>query len=167
MNTPETETRVRFVLAGMVIVLLGFAAADVLKHGQTVPLKTSNQTTTLAPITAAPATDAAPAPRAHHHHRHAAPAQAQTEERPDGSSSPHARSKRSGKLSSPADGTIDINTASEEDLQKIPHIGPAMAKRIIEYRNTAQSFRSLEELRNVKGIGEKTLEKIEPYMRLK
>lgn len=51
---------------------------------------------------------------------------------------------------------IDINTASSEELQKIADIGPVLAQRIIE----ARPFSSLDELSRVKGIGEKTLEKI-------
>lgn len=51
---------------------------------------------------------------------------------------------------------IDINTASKEELQKIIGVGPIIAERIIE----ARPFSSLYDLLRVKGIGEKTLEKI-------
>lgn len=51
---------------------------------------------------------------------------------------------------------IDINTASKEELQKIIGVGPVIAERIIE----ARPFSSLYDLLRVKGIGEKTLEKI-------
>ena len=63
-------------------------------------------------------------------------------------------------------GKININTASENELQKLPKVGPAMAKRIIEYRNSVKSFKTLEELRNVKGIGPKIFEQIKPYITL-
>ncbi len=63
-------------------------------------------------------------------------------------------------------GKININTASEKELQQLPKVGPAMAKRIIEYRNSVKSFKTIEELKNVKGIGEKTFEKMRPYLTL-
>jgi comEA protein len=62
-------------------------------------------------------------------------------------------------------GSIDINAANEKELEKLPRIGPAMAKRIIEYRNTKGPFKSLDDLTNVKGIGNKTLNLIKPYLR--
>ncbi len=55
---------------------------------------------------------------------------------------------------------IDLNTATSEQLQTLPRIGPATAKRIIEYRETSGRFSSVEDLANVKGIGQKTLERI-------
>lgn len=61
---------------------------------------------------------------------------------------------------------ININTATERELKQLPNIGDAMAKRIIEYRNSIKGFKSLEELKNVKGIGEKIYEKIRPYITL-
>ncbi len=61
--------------------------------------------------------------------------------------------------------SIDINHADKEELEKLPRIGPAMAGRIIEYRNTNGPFTSLDELKKVKGIGKKTFELIKPYLR--
>ena len=58
---------------------------------------------------------------------------------------------------------ISINRATTEQLQTIPGIGPAMANRIIEYRESTP-FKTLEELMNVKGIGNKTFEKMLPYI---
>ena len=60
--------------------------------------------------------------------------------------------------------SININTASEKELQKLPRIGPAMAKRIVEYRNSHGKYKTIDELLNVKGIGKKTLEKLKPYI---
>ena len=58
----------------------------------------------------------------------------------------------------------NVNTASAEQLQRLPRIGPALAGRIIEYRQQHGRFQSAAELVEVKGIGEKTLEKLAPYV---
>lgn len=55
---------------------------------------------------------------------------------------------------------ININTATSEQLQTLPSIGPVIAGRIIAYRETYGVFGSVTELLNVSGIGEKTLETI-------
>ncbi|MDD6396228.1 MAG: helix-hairpin-helix domain-containing protein [Firmicutes bacterium] len=73
-----------------------------------------------------------------------------------------------GSSSAAAQTTVNINTASAEELcEVLPGIGEVKAKSIIEYREAAGGFDSVDELLNVKGIGEKTLEKIRPYCRLK
>ena len=61
-------------------------------------------------------------------------------------------------------GSIDINRANKNELEKLPRIGPAMANRIIEYRNNFGPFKSINDLTNVKGIGKKTLNLIKPYL---
>lgn len=62
-------------------------------------------------------------------------------------------------------GSIDINLANKDELVKLPRIGPAIANRIIEYREINGPFRSHNELIKVKGIGKKTVELIKPYLR--
>jgi len=62
------------------------------------------------------------------------------------------------------EGSVNINSDDENQLKKLPRIGPAMAKRIIEYRKNNGPFKSLDELMKVKGIGKKTFSKIKPYL---
>ena len=65
---------------------------------------------------------------------------------------------RAEQAATPA--VINLNTATSADLQKLPGVGPAMADRIIEYRQKNGGFKKVEELMNVKGIGEKTFLKL-------
>lgn len=58
------------------------------------------------------------------------------------------------------DARIDINRASAEELQEIPGIGPVLSEAIIAWREENGSFRTEEDLLQVSGIGEKTLEGI-------
>ena len=55
---------------------------------------------------------------------------------------------------------INLNTASESALEMLPGIGETRAKDIIEYRTRNGGFKKVSDIRNVKGIGEKTYEKI-------
>jgi len=57
-------------------------------------------------------------------------------------------------------GIININTATSEQLQTLPGIGPTYAQRIIDYREEHGPFRTVGELMNISGIGEKRLEAI-------
>ncbi len=55
---------------------------------------------------------------------------------------------------------VNLNSATAEQLQSLPGIGPAIAKSIIDYRTKVGKFNRIEEIINVKGIGEKKFQKI-------
>ncbi len=59
---------------------------------------------------------------------------------------------------------VDINTASQTELETLPHIGPVTALKIIAYREEFGKFTAVEEIKKVSGIGEATFEKIAAYI---
>ena len=61
---------------------------------------------------------------------------------------------------------ININKVSLSEIQKIPGIGPVLAARLIDHRNINGSFKSIDELLDVKGIGPKKLEKIRAWIKI-
>jgi competence protein ComEA len=62
---------------------------------------------------------------------------------------------------------VDTNVATAEDLQKVPGIGEALARRIIEFREQNGRFEKVDDLLNVRGIGVASLEKLRPYLIVK
>lgn len=75
-----------------------------------------------------------------------------------------AKAPKAPKL---AEGTkVNVNTATAEQLDALPKIGPKVAQRIVDYRTAHKGFRTVEELRNVKGVGPKVMEAIRPYLSL-
>ena len=75
------------------------------------------------------------------------------------------KAPKAGKKA-PPQGKVNLNTATVEQLQTLPRVGAAMAKRIVDYRTANKGFKTLEELRNVKGIGPKVFESLRPYLTL-
>lgn len=62
---------------------------------------------------------------------------------------------------------VNINEAKQEDFEQLPGIGPSIAKRIVEYREQNGKFTSIDELQEVKGIGEAKFENIKEYVMVK
>ena len=65
-----------------------------------------------------------------------------------------------------ATGTVNVNSAGVEQLALLPRVGPAVAQRIVDYREANGAFKALEDLMLIRGIGEKTFELIKPYASL-
>lgn len=55
---------------------------------------------------------------------------------------------------------IDLNRASVADFEQLPGVGPVLARRVVAYRESRGGFHAVEELRGVKGIGQKKLERL-------
>ena len=63
--------------------------------------------------------------------------------------------------------TININKATEKEFETLPGIGPSLASKIIEYRNQNGKFESIEDIKNVNGIGDNKYEKINDLITVK
>lgn len=70
-------------------------------------------------------------------------------------------------LATPVDsGIVYVNTATCEELEQLPHVGPAIAERILAYRDAHGYFETLDDLALVNGVGPATLEDIAPFVSL-
>ena len=59
---------------------------------------------------------------------------------------------------------VNLNTATQAQLEALPGLGSAVAQRIVEYREKNGNFKKIEDLMNVKGIGEKSFLKLKPLL---
>lgn len=75
-------------------------------------------------------------------------------------------SDTSGTVSAQENGKISLNKATKEELMSLPGIGETKAQAILDYRNRYNGFVSIEEITQVKGIGESTFNKIKAYLSL-
>lgn len=65
-----------------------------------------------------------------------------------------------GFLAFPAFAAVNVNTATQSELESVKGLGPAKAKAIIMYREANGSFRSIDELDKVKGLGKASIDKL-------
>ena len=76
-----------------------------------------------------------------------------------GPAAAQTKAPRAAAKSAPA-GIVNINTASVAELEALPGVGPKTAARIIEYRQKNGPFKKIEEIMNVRGVGEKSFLKL-------
>ena len=69
-----------------------------------------------------------------------------------------------GKESAAPAGPVNLNTATVAQLEKLPGIGARTAQLIVEHRQKNRGFKKVEELMNIKGIGEKAFLKLKPMV---
>lgn len=65
-----------------------------------------------------------------------------------------------------AEGVVNINTATEDELQRLPLVGPARAAAIVALRSRVQRFRSADDLLRVRGIGRASMRRLRPFVTL-
>jgi comEA protein len=75
-----------------------------------------------------------------------------------------AKAGSPGKARATAASPVNLNSASVAQLQTLPGIGASAAQRIVDYRQKNGAFKKIEELMNVKGIGEKSFLKLKPLI---
>lgn len=63
-------------------------------------------------------------------------------------------------------GLLDLNRAGADELESLPGIGAVLAQRVIDYRKSAGGFQSVDDLRQVKGIGAKKFERVRPLVKV-
>ena len=61
-------------------------------------------------------------------------------------------------------GPLNLNTATVSQLETLPGIGKSTAERILEYREKSGGFKKIEDLMNVRGVGEKSFSKLKPLV---
>jgi competence protein ComEA len=65
-----------------------------------------------------------------------------------------------------AEGVVNVNTATAEELTRLPGIGESKARAILDYRKERGAFKSVDQLGEVKGIGDAALERMRPHVAL-
>jgi competence protein ComEA len=79
---------------------------------------------------------------------------------------PQARGAVASAAAAAPEGVVNINLASQEELERLPGIGPARAAAIVTLRQHVQHFRSADDLLRVRGIGHVAMRRLRPYLTL-
>ncbi len=74
------------------------------------------------------------------------------------------RERASERSADAPSGTINLNTATEDELQALPGVGPSKAAAIVAWRKKYGSFKKVDDLTRVKGFGRKTMQKLRPHL---
>lgn len=77
-----------------------------------------------------------------------------------------AASAPAASVAPAAEGQVNINTATEEELRRLPGVGPARASAIVSLRQRVQRFRAPDDLMRVRGIGRAGMRRLRPYVTL-
>jgi competence protein ComEA len=86
--------------------------------------------------------------------------------KPRGPVAPQSASAPASAAPAGTSGALNLNTASVEELTRLPGVGPTRAQAIVELRTKMNGFKSVEDIMRVRGIGRKTFRKLEPMLRL-
>lgn len=136
----------QFAMMGLVLVICGAMAIRAARTTGSVLPDDSSQWELLKSFAANPAPSSANGPKPH------------------ATARPEAPPVRTGEP--PSSAAIDLNRASEEEFERLPGIGPAKARAIVEYRDRVGGFRSIDQISEVKGVGGKNLDRLRPYLTL-
>jgi competence protein ComEA len=84
--------------------------------------------------------------------------------RTDAKAAPASKAKGASASKNSATAVVNLNTASASEIEALPGIGAKTAVRIVEYRQKNGPFKKIEELMNVRGVGEKNFLKLKPQI---
>ena len=151
----KTETFIRASIILVAVAVTCFILVPVYGVRPIEVVHVTNEVTAVATATPRPAPTASPTPE---------PAGGAAGSSAAASEAPPAPTEEPALEEVLVEKSVDINQASLEELDRLPGIGPALGQRIIDYREQNSGFYDIEEIMEVSGIGEKTFQKLEPYI---
>lgn len=157
----KTETFIRASIILVAVAVTCFILVPVYGVRPIEVVHVTNEVVTVATATPRPAPTASPTPEPAAGTAAVSSAAASEAPAPEASPAPAEEPVLEEVL---VEKSVDINQASLEELDRLPGIGPALGQRIIDYREQNSGFYDIEEIMEVSGIGEKTFQKLEPYI---